>query len=111
MSDAAYVFNKRIKHLMNMIAADCPGEPFVPLMRGSVKTIKSISKEYMYNIYQSNVIPIFGNDIQNKRPYFVTKDVERALPLAVWLVPYLSELYSSLPPERIEEYWVHLKKL
>lgn len=111
VDDPVRAFNKCIKHLIGMLGVDCPGEAFVPLMRVIYKTVKTIKVDYMYSVYQSNVTPVFGDDIRNKRPYFLTDDGMKALPLAAWMVPYLQKLYDSLPAERIDEYWVYLQKL
>lgn len=110
-SDDVYVFNKRLMHMIGMLAIDCPGDPFVQLVKTSAKTIKSVKKDHLYNVYIEEIVSRFGDAIKHREAFFMHENIEELLPMAAWFIPHVQELYLSLSQERIDEYWKHICKL
>lgn len=109
--DSVRAFNKRIKHLIAMMTMDCPGDPFVSVVKASAKVVKKVNRSYVYNMYHNDILPRYKQEISARRPFFLSDEIKQAVPLVAWLLPHVSELYHSLPPERIDEYWTHIAQL
>lgn len=110
-NDQIYVFNKRLKYIIKMADMDSPGDPFISLVKATFKTVKAMSKSYMFDVYINDVLPLYKDEIDKKQPFFMNDNIETNLPVIAWLIGNVREIYLSLPPERVEEYWHHIHKL